>query len=697
MSSFGDRIVSGSSNHGITTSGVISSPHLNPKFNQPPNQSFGGQELTVDAGSSITTVPNFNTTLPSFNSQSKLTSVIPNTSASSEINHLQKEILRLKNVLAETSAEAAQAVLREQWRDFIFAGSDENHIAFVVHAVLKHVGALTLDKVFQDESLYRSKICDFLGSKGQMISRVLQSVTNEQLTSHVPELVLNKALAERVKYVPARDLINWLACADRLGYKSDDILNDEDESVIPNVKPQEKPDSFQAKKAASCSADSYQQEIFSGVRESSTTTPIGQGVIPRVVEKIQGTNSTEGRQQNWDLVETQAKRIAQQQSQEHLRQIEENKRIQQEKMPTSALPSTSSRNIGVKNQVYPAREVPNYFCSNCKIGFTQKAILEYHIKTRACWNSAMTPNFSQNNLSKVPLATSTHIPDTSNTWPSWRASQYLPVPAQPPVVDFESSSLERSHDNSQSTLSSSQSLEMLRNKTTRSRQPSLLNASCTTETSSTASPQLLQPSQNLPLSSSNINPGSNELNRPSINPSIVGKPSEIMSALKNEVQNVDETLKKEMANLPPGLTQDQRISRINSLVNTASMKKFQIGKSYGAFLGIQEDPVVIRDSQNTNTNTQAIFSPTIPQGLTDSNPPISSAAPQVSNSSSSATGAISTSNDNNAVNGNSYSGEPKLNSQPSSSTSNQNTRHSDNDILNSHPKRLRIEDHRENT
>lgn len=156
-----------------------------------------------------------------------------NTESGSDLVQAQSEIEKLKLVLSQTTTKVAQKILREKWREFIFAYNDEDHISFLLRAILKNVETSILNKVFRDESLYKSRMFDFMSVKEQMVVRVLQNVNYEQLISLVPDDVLNKVLAERIKYVPARDLINWLASADRLGYKSDDILNDEDEYVVP--------------------------------------------------------------------------------------------------------------------------------------------------------------------------------------------------------------------------------------------------------------------------------------------------------------------------------------------------------------------------------------------------------------------------------------------------------------------------------
>jgi hypothetical protein len=71
--------------------------------------------------------------------------------------------------------------------------------------------------------------------KPNIIQRVLRNATPAQLKEHLRDSAVDKLIAERIKNVPARDIITMLANANRLGFSEDDILDDEDESVIPNI------------------------------------------------------------------------------------------------------------------------------------------------------------------------------------------------------------------------------------------------------------------------------------------------------------------------------------------------------------------------------------------------------------------------------------------------------------------------------
>jgi hypothetical protein len=68
-----------------------------------------------------------------------------------------------------------------------------------------------------------------------IVEQVLQKATYAQLLDHVPGNILDRVVAERLKNASATQILKWLAEAQRLGYKEDDIFDDEDESFMPNL------------------------------------------------------------------------------------------------------------------------------------------------------------------------------------------------------------------------------------------------------------------------------------------------------------------------------------------------------------------------------------------------------------------------------------------------------------------------------
>ena len=156
-------------------------------------------------------------------------------SATDELTKLDKEIVRLKELLFQTSAEAAQKVLRQHWRTFLFENYNEDHISFILRAGLKNSNFSIIDRVFKDEVSFKEPLIAVLSKKRNILARALEDTTEREILGLLPESLLDRALSDRLKHVPAKELIRWLAEADRLGYSLDDILDEEDESVLPNI------------------------------------------------------------------------------------------------------------------------------------------------------------------------------------------------------------------------------------------------------------------------------------------------------------------------------------------------------------------------------------------------------------------------------------------------------------------------------
>ncbi|CZT06455.1 uncharacterized protein RAG0_12157 [Rhynchosporium agropyri] len=146
---------------------------------------------------------------------------------------MEKEIARLHEVLAEVSPQAAQKVLKEKWRMFLFEDYNEAHIAFILRAGLKNSNQEILDRVLKDEGGFKDNLLKTVIKKPEFVEKVLKKTPPEIIAASISESALDHMMAERFKTVPGKTLIKWLATAGRLGYKADDILDEEDESVSP--------------------------------------------------------------------------------------------------------------------------------------------------------------------------------------------------------------------------------------------------------------------------------------------------------------------------------------------------------------------------------------------------------------------------------------------------------------------------------
>ncbi len=141
----------------------------------------------------------------------------------------------LVNVLSETSTEVAQHVMRKNWRLLLFENYNTEHISYILRAALKNSDSEVLERILRDPNLFSKQFAIVASRKPSVVSRVYQNATAAECFEYLPPELIDLITAYRLKTAPAKELIKWLAQADRLGYKMDDILDDEDESVLPNI------------------------------------------------------------------------------------------------------------------------------------------------------------------------------------------------------------------------------------------------------------------------------------------------------------------------------------------------------------------------------------------------------------------------------------------------------------------------------
>ncbi|RKF56780.1 putative c2h2 and c2hc zinc finger [Erysiphe neolycopersici] len=532
MSSVGRSDVSGHLNHSIP------SPCINQQFHhdsvQPridhternqPFQDPARLNTSSIAGANLSSNENLNC-------PANTTISLTNASADIENLQLQKEVHQLRAVLSQTSVKATQLVLGHQWRDLQFNDLDENSMSSVCQNVLKNVDISVLRKAFQNESLFESSICDFLCQKKQIITRVLKSVTCDQLSSLVPESTLNKTLAERIKYVPARDLINWLASADRLGYKPDDILDD-DELVTPNKTSQDLYETRQDKNSVENNSVVNNQII-------KPSPELVKDTISGAIQVVT-TNTTQAQNLN----------------------------------PTESY----GQDIATNSQISSSGQNKEQFMKMFATIRSNQA--EQHRLASA--GPLNTPS--------VAIPHSSHIPNGSNTWLSGTDAQHPTFQPSELVKVLDGTSNQNSNVNSQYNIPSIYSPQTFGNNLSSSRRSSALNISHTSEH---VSPQFDQSTQ-----MKSLNTSSHTTYSPPLHP-----PSRAVALLQNEVKAVDEMLKKEVANIPAGISQDQRLAKIKSLVYLASAQKYKLGISHGLHVDMQKISYMTHEALRLDSSLQ---------------------------------------------------------------------------------------------
>jgi len=146
-----------------------------------------------------------------------------------------KQALRLNEVLNETSPAVAREIIRKNWRTLLFDGTErDDHASFILRAGLKNATPTVIQRVLKEDGIFKEPFVTGMSKKTIINDEVLRQATPDQLNRSISTTILDRILARRLASLPAKDLIRWLAEADRLGYKHDDIL-DENESVRPNI------------------------------------------------------------------------------------------------------------------------------------------------------------------------------------------------------------------------------------------------------------------------------------------------------------------------------------------------------------------------------------------------------------------------------------------------------------------------------
>jgi hypothetical protein len=148
--------------------------------------------------------------------------------------YLSSEVANLTKHLQDVSSQAAGQVLQTFWRKFLFSGNGNEHLSWVLRAGIRNAPTPVIERILKDSTIVN--ILAPIASKKQPIATaVLADLPYDELVEYIPESVLDREIRRRLKTMPAKPLIRWLAEAERLGFREDDVLDEEDESVMPNL------------------------------------------------------------------------------------------------------------------------------------------------------------------------------------------------------------------------------------------------------------------------------------------------------------------------------------------------------------------------------------------------------------------------------------------------------------------------------
>ncbi|CAM1506799.1 Fc.00g064400.m01.CDS01 [Cosmosporella sp. VM-42] len=153
------------------------------------------------------------------------------------IRDFSQEYLDMADMIKKTKPNVVRHVIRDHWERALLGS--QYHIAFILNATMHQANPETLSRAVQDfggRMIQESKphVIRHLSAEGfdEVADLLLSKVSNK---------FLDKAIARRLETIPARELVNALARAERLGYDVQDIVEERGpgvEHVIPSIIPQ---------------------------------------------------------------------------------------------------------------------------------------------------------------------------------------------------------------------------------------------------------------------------------------------------------------------------------------------------------------------------------------------------------------------------------------------------------------------------
>ncbi|RFU32176.1 hypothetical protein B7463_g4191, partial [Scytalidium lignicola] len=468
-------------------------------------------------------------------------------------NDVEAEIRRLTELVNETSPQALHAVLRKNWRPFIFQQATDDHTSFILRAGLQNASAKVMERVVRDKSFPSQNILPFMPQKQSVIDMCLSSATSKMIKENVPADVLDEVCYSRLATMPAQKLVTMLATASRLGYSLDDIV-DEDDYVIPA--PIKQP----SRQFANTQTSNVQPHL---PLPSVASTP-----IPPIIQRSSQPLATSGA--HLPVVQERDPMAQYQQKQYHNSSLPPQNAPQRELTTNTLeirqnapaplicancklkLPSLSgynyhlSKNICEKGMPHDAK----WSCHNCLKFFTTKQGQTYHQMKRVCYGLDIEPATapSEHEVSAVQL------PPPVPSQPSAAAS-FSPQPVNTghlPRVDITR-------------------YPMVTGPEISSRPAGMQSVSMQSAVQSRKSPTSTPPPSNNRVYPSEL-------------------PPEQLNELNAEIEAIQRQFEKAVANIPATLTPQERDQKLTSLKNSYNTRKSVARKKHGVSLRKRIEP-----------------------------------------------------------------------------------------------------------
>ncbi|CAL3963511.1 unnamed protein product [Diplocarpon coronariae] len=495
---------------------------------------------------------------------------------SAESIKLDKEILRLQSALFDISPKAAQKVLKDRWRLFLFETYNEDHITFILRAGLKNSSPEILDRVLKDEGVFRDVMVKSVAKTPGFLETALRGAAAANALDSLPEDIIDLLIAHRIKKVSGRTLIKWLAEGKRLGFKADDILNEDDESVIPNVPIPDpnRPGGYHGRLLEQSPAPGARPSSGSAFKDSLLAEQERQASLnkdhAKHVQAAIARNAASAEQHIPGPVSRNAQSGPASTSIQAAAVARQREHARAQVRPTGPLLCSkchvtfddfSGYTYHVTKNVCDKIPPPGGYkwsCQNCQSGFTTKQGMDYHNMRDVC--------FGSNNIapptSAIQFASGGTISLTTGTGPQ-NGPSTLP-PTRPPMYSQQASL----HGNSLAQYKANVEVtsQVSRPIAQTPQQPVAISRPLPAGTST---PRRLQGLKQIRHSPSEL-------------------PPEKRAQMERELQEAVDKCEQNIAALPADMSESERASRSQSYRNARATRQSQIRKSYGVSLRLRQ-------------------------------------------------------------------------------------------------------------
>jgi len=478
-------------------------------------------------------------------------------------NRLAKDMLRLKDTLDEVSHKAAQNVLREKWRTFLFDPPDESHVAFVLRAGLKNSTTGILHRVIKDDNVFKQPFVDLAAQKPALRKRVLETATPEEILRHMDSAALSAIVASTIATVPVQQLVSWLGHANRLGFDESDIQKGSTEIFTPNVTTNlSQPPAFQS--PYSNPPPPPQGYAHQSPQQTHIAVPVRQPQAVHVSsDPLQSTGSNHGS----DALLEQQNRLRAAAAAHTGPMICPDCKHQFTTMP------------GFQHHITKkpcTRPIPpegyRIMCGNCLQGFTTKQGHDYHFLKRVCLGD---DDSIHTNAPPPPPG----FMAAANTIPSNDGLPSIIGSANPYGIQGHSAWPQDSRPSTSRTPSFANmnarqhSVEIVDGSSSSVSKPKKEKRNAHHTPSATTTPTTRKQQSRAP-------------NDVRIDPSQL--PPERLAQLNRDLQDVDDRYEEGLANIPDDLAEPEKEAKRIGLKNANSSRKSQIRKAYGVTLRMRE-------------------------------------------------------------------------------------------------------------